>query len=145
MFKQTVTREDTERNASDLNIARDFYDQFLVPQFFNVTINPGGIMELTFVLDGRVGNWGFRGGYDFFIQQHEAFEKLHSSSVTADSLRINDGLSISFEQHKLMAEISYDYRGLETPVQFALGGDYSIASQGVEDDWTIYGRVGATF
>jgi hypothetical protein len=145
MFRQTVTREDTERNASNIETARDFYDQFLVPQYFTVTINPGGAMQLTLVMDRRVHNWGFRLGYDFFVKQHEVFEKLHDSKVTADSLRIDNGLAVSFEQHKIMAEISYNHRRPSSPLQFAIGADCSIASKGIENDWTIYGRIGSTF
>lgn len=144
MQRQTVTREDVERDASSNLIAQAFYDQYLIPSPYQVTLNPGGVLELTLVLDGRVGNFGFRGGYDLFIKQHEVLEKLHSST-NIGALRINDGLSISFEQHKLMAEFSYDYRGAEVPLQFALGADCSIASKGIENDWTIYGRIGSTF
>jgi len=125
--------------------ATEFIKQFIFPPVSRVTVQPGGILNFVSAVTFSIGRkWNIGGGYDFFFQEAESFDAIHED-VDPSSLRTEAASLPSSYQHKIFAEINYIKKRNSWNLNLGLGGDYTVSSKKMGDDWTIFLRIGASF
>ena len=124
----------------------EFIKEYIFPPPYKVSVDPGAIItfvsKIAFDLDKK---WTFGVGYDFYMQQHEQFENIYNSNVEINTLRIDDAESPTALQHKIFGDINYTKKQKGWDLKLGGGGDYTIASRQMGQDWTIFIRIGASF
>ena len=133
------------RNFNNPGPATEFIKQFIFPPAYRVTVQPGGILNFVSAVTFGIGRkWNIGGGYDFFFQEAEKFDAIHED-VDPSSLRIEAAALPSSYQHKIFAEVNYIKKQNHWDLNLGLGGDYTISSKRIGEDWTIFLRIGASF
>jgi hypothetical protein len=151
--KQTIAPPASgDLTAFVLNILRnnqqqsEFVKQYIFPPPYTVTVKPGGIVNFVSNITIDLGKkWRYGIGYDFYMQQRERFDKIHNADIQASSLYIEDAQQASAYQHKIFTEINHVTHQKGWDLHLGLGGDYTIASKGIGQDWTIFLRGGISF
>jgi hypothetical protein len=132
--------------TGDFEPATDFIKQYLLPPAYKVNLKPGGILNFIAALSFDLSRkWTLGVGYDYYMQQREHFKKILTNKVDPSNLRINDAEQPRSDQHKLFAEINHFKRQPNWNLNFGLGGDYTISSEEMGHDWTVFLRVGFLF
>ena len=145
MFKQTLTPVTVQKNASA--VKNDMYvREYILPSAFGATVYPGGV--LNFVAEANVNFtkrlvWAL--GYDFYAQQEEKIKKIYDVSVSTQVLRVDDAQLPSVYQHKIFSEVFYHNKKQKKDFGVGVGGDLTVASRHIGQDWTLYGKIAASF
>ncbi|MFH1461327.1 MAG: hypothetical protein ABIF12_00045 [bacterium] len=143
--KRTIDQVDLVRLANDKEYATLFIKEFIFPPSYKVTMQPGDIVNFVSTLSFELGKeWRFATGYDYYHQQKEQFETIHTTE-DLNSLRIDAASSPSATQHKIFAEGNYIQRKKGWDLILGAGGDYTISSKNLGHDWTLFLRIGAAF
>ncbi len=148
MAKLEITPEQVQRDEGDpeSNIIERFKQQYLIPNKIIATISPGDIFYWTVMLDYIYGHWRGAIGYDYFLQQREIFEKIPSTPLPVSQLRITDATAPRISSHKVMGELQYRFRsGRRDELIISAGGDITVASTNLSDDWSLYLGAGLRF
>lgn len=143
--KRTIDQVDLVRLAADKEYATLFIKEFIFPPSYKITIQPGDIVNFISTLSFELGKkWRFAIGYDYYNQQKEQFVTIHTTE-DINSLRIDSAASSSANQHKVFAEGNYIQRKKGWDLILGAGGDYTISSENLGHDWTLFLRIGAAF
>ncbi len=122
-----------------------FIKEFIFPPSYRVSVHPGDIINFVSTLSFEIGkNWNVATGYDFYHQQEEQFGKIYTTE-NINSLRVSDAISTSATQHKIFAETNYIKKQNGWDLILGLGGDYTVSSENLGHDWTIFARLGMAF
>lgn len=126
---------------------KNFLMQYVFPPSFKVTVDPGGVFNFVTSVSLDFSNrWRYALGYDFYAQQGEHIRKVHNSSICVQDLRVEDSESASASQHKILSELMYYLKKREyTDMSIGAGGDMTVASRGIGQDWTVYLKFAASF
>ncbi len=122
-----------------------FVEERLFPRVYTTTVSPGGIFNAVFAISTDIKKMQFSLGYDFYTQQAELIKKVHNTNATLDELRIDDAQSLRVYQHKVFTEALYIKKLKRCDMGFGLGGDMTVASQGIGQDWTAYAKITTSF
>ncbi|MCF7799743.1 hypothetical protein K9L05_02960 [Candidatus Babeliales bacterium] len=151
--KQTLTTPIAITDLLDEKTMTKFLKEFVFPPAYKVTVKPGGIFS--FILAPTVNiskHWNIGFGYDYYSQQQEYFESVTDTTakdddpdIQASSLRIEDAEQPFSSQHKIFLEANYIKKYKKTDFNFGFGGDYTIASHNMGQDWTLFLRFGTSF
>ncbi len=143
MAKQEITPEQVQREDTnpEANIVQRFREQFLIPTKVIATISPGDIFFWTVMLDYISGDFRWGIGYDYFLQQREIFQKLPKTTLPVATTRITDATAPTISSHKVGTQFSYNTGDID----LTIGGDLTIVSNNLSDDWSVYGGVGVRF
>ncbi len=123
----------------------DFTKEKLFPTVFRTTVYPGDVFNAVFAISSDIKKMRFTLGYDFYAQQAGRIRKIHNTNVTLDQLLVEDAQSLLAYQHKIFTEALYIKKYKRCDMGFGLGGDMTIASQGIGKDWTAYAKLTASF
>lgn len=148
MFKQTMKSDDLNGKSPEelrSGLMQNFVKQYVFPASFKSEVYPGGVFNFVFAASTLVKRINLALGYDYYAQQKERITKLYNTKTSLQSLRVDDAESDSTEQHKLFAEASYIKNLKRADLGFGLGGDVTVKSRGIGDDWTIYFKIAGTF
>jgi len=151
MVKPTLTIADAPPNTAPVGAKSEFIKNFLMqyvfPPAFRVTVQPGGVLNfVTSVSFDFSRRWRYALGYDFYAQQRESIRTVHSSLFYPADLQIELAESVSARQHKIFTELMYYLKKREyADMSFGAGGDMTVASTGIGQDWTVYLKFAASF
>jgi hypothetical protein len=159
LYKQTVFKGDVAAALDAFNhgpttdamvqqlskIGSDFRDQYLFPKSFLTTVYPGGVFNGVLAISTDIKKMRFSLGYDFYMQQAEKIKKIHNTNAIINQLRIEDAQASLVYQHKLFTEALYLKNFKRCELGLGLGGDVTIACQGIGKDWTAYAKLSASF
>lgn len=123
-----------------------FAKQYLIPQPYRVSIEPGGIFNGIMILHIPYKKWDFRYGYDFYFQQAERFKQIHAPSGVVQLLNSEKARVGSVIQHKISSETTYrikNFNNINLDVGF--GGDTTISAHNIGKDWTFYLKLASAF
>ena len=149
--KKTLTYVDLENtppgnHAEAQRRVIGFAKQYLIPQPYRVSIEPGGIFNGIMILHIPYKKWDIRYGYDFYFQQAERFKQVHAPSGTVQLLDSNKARVGSVIQHKISSETTYrikNFNNINLDVGF--GGDTTISAYNIGKDWTFYLKLASAF
>lgn len=148
MFKQTMEPDALDgKSAAELRngLMQNFVKQYVFPASFKSEVYPGGIFNFVFAASTLVNRVNLALGYDYYAQQKERIRKLYNTTTSLQSLRVEDAEADSIEQHKIFAEASYIKNLERADLGAGLGGDVTVHSSGIGDDWTVYFKIAGTF
>lgn len=143
--------ESTRRRDADAEMparrqdAKDFVQQYLFPTLFKTTVCPGGVFNAVLGASFDIKKMKFSLGYDFYAQQAEHIESIHNTSISMQSLRVEDAEVAAAYQHKVFTEALYFKKFKRSTVGLGLGGDVTVATKGIGYDWTTYVKLTAAF
>jgi len=149
MFKQTLTPDDVLHAGNDeagRKLVNEYIRQYVFPSSFKSTVHPGGVVNFVSVITtdfGKRYRWAL--GYDFYAKGEEHIKAIHNTNVDIQSLRVEDARSPSAQQHKIFTEIMYHKKGAKKDFGLGLGGDLTVASKGIGEDWTAYFKIASSF
>ncbi len=153
MFRQVLTPNSLDAvgpanppTPQDQKLLNDYIRQYIFPSAFKTTVSPGGI--LNFVLAANVDftkriRWAL--GYDFYAQQEETIKELHNTDINMQDLRVEDAQLPSVYQHKIFTELLYHNKKPSKDLGIGIGGDLTIASRHIGEDWTLYVKFTSSF
>jgi hypothetical protein len=145
MFKKTMTPDDV-LNSPSKEKNNTYVREYMLPSALSTSVCPGGVMN--FVAEANINftkRLIFALGYDFYAQQEEQIKKLHNAPVNIQSLLIEEAQLPSVYQHKVFSEVFYHNKKLKKDVGVGLGGDFTVASRHIGQDWTLYLKLAASF
>lgn len=148
MFKQAMDPNDLKGKGPDElrnGLMQDFVRQYVFPASFKSEVYPGGIFNFVFAVSTLVKHVNLALGYDYYAQQRERIRRLYNTTTSLQDLRVNDAESNNTEQHKIFAEASYVKNLKRADLGFGLGGDVTVHSSGIGEDWTVYFKISGTF
>ncbi len=155
LFKQTMTPQDLDpvidpesplTEAERINIVNNYIRQYMFPSSFKSTVHPGGILNFVFAANTNLTNrWKWALGYDFYAQQEESITKLLNTNIDMQELRIKDAQSPRVYQHKIFTEFFYHNKKPRKDLGVGIGGDLTISSHNIGEDWTVFFKVAASF
>lgn len=152
MNKQTVTQQDlmdAQMNPNEDEIAEienDFFEQYIFPPAYSVTVHPGGVINFIMSLSFDIKRVRCGLGYDFYAQQKERIKELHGADLTICQVRVDDAVSLAVRQHKVFSEVLYKFKTSGwSDMSLGIGGDYTISSKEIGRDWTLYLKFAASF
>ncbi|KKQ32617.1 MAG: hypothetical protein US49_C0006G0068 [candidate division TM6 bacterium GW2011_GWF2_37_49] len=147
MFKKTMEPNELVPDPELLRngLMQDFVRQYVFPASFKSEVYPGGVFNFVFAASTLVNHVNLALGYDYYAQQKESIRKLYNTTTSLQSLRVSDAESDSTEQHKIFAEASYIKNLKRVDLGFGLGGDVTVHSSGIGEDWTVYFKIAGTF
>ena len=151
MFERTLETDDLHfstgtGNEEKKQIINQYIHEYIFPSSFRVTVQPGGVINFVCALDINVtDNWKWALGYDFYAQQQECVKSIHNTTVEPQTLRLKDAQSPSVRQHKIFSELMYHKKQRKGEVGIGLGGDITVASKDIGEDWTAYLKIAASF
>jgi hypothetical protein len=134
------------RTAANDRVVTQFVREYVFPSSFKASVFPGGVTNV--VLAASVDftkRWRGVVGYDFYAQREEQIKKLHNTTVELSELRVEDARTPGMLQHKIFSEIFYHNKKEKSDLGIGVGGDLTVASQRIGDDWTVYLKVAMSF
>lgn len=134
------------QNAKNVKIANQFIRENIFPSSFRCTVYPGGVTN--FVIAGRCQikkNLSAALGYDFYSQKGERIKRLRNTDVDMNDLDIFKAQNAGLFQHKVFSEILYHVKKQKSDTGFGFGGDVTVASRRIGEDWTAYFKVTTSF
>lgn len=132
-------------DPADQAIFTEFIKEYIFPPAYRVNMRPGDIINFVTALSFELGKkWDIGFGYDYYHQQKEKVMRIYTDE-NIDSLRVDDAISYSATQHKLFAQADFIKRGIKRDITLGFGADYTISSENLGHDWTIFGRIGVSF
>lgn len=147
--KKTLTADDLVAAPNNPEAKRRviaFAKEYLIPQPYRVSIEPGGIFNGIMILHIPYKKWDFRYGYDFYFQQAERFKQIHAPSSTVLLLSSEKARVGTVIQHKISSETTYrikNFNNINLDVGF--GGDTTISAHNIGKDWTFYLKLASAF
>ena len=133
-----------ETDATEANINK-FMRRYVFPSSYKVTIYPGGIFNAVICVSTSIKKMRYAVGYDFYLQQPVAITAIHDTDVKLQDLKVEDAQAERVSQHKIFAEALYVKKYKTRELAFGLGGDTTVHGRGIGYDWTLYGKLTATF
>ncbi|MFA6263510.1 MAG: hypothetical protein WCW33_02960 [Candidatus Babeliales bacterium] len=149
MFRKTLTPENIDPNAGPTpsqELLNTYIRQYVFPSSFKSTVYPGGI--LNFVTAANVDftkRVRFALGYDFYAQQEERIKSIHNTEIKIQDLRVEDAEVPSVYQHKIFSEILYHNPKPKSDFGIGVGGDITVGSRNIGEDWTAYIKITSSF
>lgn len=145
LFKKTLSPNDLSLRSSEATI-NDYVRQYVFPSSFKANVVPGGILNIVTAASMDLSKkWRWAFGYDFYAQQDELINQLYNTNVDLQSLRVEDAQSSSVVQHKVFTEIMWHKKTKNKDFGLGLGGDVTLASKGIGEDWTVYFKIASSF
>lgn len=149
--KKTVTPNDllaagglVDPDAQRLVV--NFAKQYLLPQPYNVNVEPGGIFNGIMILHIPYKKWNFRYGYDFYYQQAERFKHINASRDELPLLNSDLARVGTVIQHKISSETTYRIKNFNNiNLDIGFGGDTTLSAHNIGKDWTIYLKFASEF
>jgi hypothetical protein len=153
LFKQTMKPQDLQPVIDDavppaeqIRIVNDYIRQYMFPSSFKSNVHPGGILNFVFAANTNLTKrWKWALGYDFYAQQEESITQLLNTNVSMQELRIQDAQSPSVYQHKIFTEFFYHNKKPRKDLGIGIGGDITISSRNIGEDWTVFFKVASSF
>lgn len=123
-----------------------FAKEYLIPQPYRVSIEPGGIFNGIMILHIPYKKWDFRYGYDFYFQQAERFKQIHAPSNMIQLLDSSKARVGTVIQHKISSETTYRIKNFNNiNLDIGFGGDTTISAHNIGKDWTFYLKLASAF
>lgn len=152
MFKSELTTQELGRELTSDNpeaesaaLVNQYLREKIIPSTFRCTVRPGGVFNFVTAATVNLARWRFTFGYDFYARQKEHIHKLHDTDVKLSSLLIERGVVERIQQHKLFTESLYSWTGPRADFAFGYGTDFTILSENIGNDWSIYLKFTASF
>jgi hypothetical protein len=146
-FKQTMKPSDmSSATVPSNNNIKQYFSEYVAPAAASCTMHPGGI--LNFIVETTIDItkfWHYSIGYDFYTQQQERIIHIHDDSINAARLQIDNAETLQIRQHKIFTEIMYHVAQKYKDWGYGFGGDVTIKSKNIGDDWTLYFKAAVTF
>ncbi|MFA5306806.1 MAG: hypothetical protein WC365_05140 [Candidatus Babeliales bacterium] len=148
MFRKTLTPTDIDPRfvPPNENTLNQYIRQYVFPSSFQSKVYPGGILNFVTAANADfTKRVRFALGYDFYSQQAERIKSIQSSEVKIQELRIEDTEVPSVYQHKIFSEILYHNPKPKSDFGVGVGGDITVGSRNIGEDWTFYIKVASSF
>ena len=154
MYNQTLKPEDlkliTSGQIKDPTAADkmliDYVRQYIYPSAFSSNIKPGDVANIIFAISidlPKHNRWAV--GYDFYAQREEAINGLNNTSASLQELKVEESQSPLVQQHKIFTEFLHTKPQKYGNLAYGLGGDLTVASKGIGEDWTVYFKFVASY
>ena len=145
-FKQTMKPSDMTGTTPTNDKIKQYFREYVAPAAASCTIHPGGVLNFIMATTIDVTKfWRYSLGYDFYTQQQERIKSVHDDVVNVAALQIDDAETLQIRQHKIFTEIMYHVAQKYKDWGFGFGGDVTIKSKNIGDDWTLYFKGAVTF
>ena len=116
------------------------------PSSFKSSVFPGGVTNVVLATSvDFTKRWRGVIGYDFYAQREEQIKKLYDTTVDLSQLVVEGARTPGMLQHKIFSEIFYHNKKEKSDLGVGLGGDLTVASKRIGDDWTVYVKVAMSF
>ncbi len=152
LFKQTISLGElgkipiTGNTPEEQAIVSQFVRENIFPSSLKSNVTPGGILNFVFAANIDLNkNWRWAFGYDFYAQQDELISKIYNTNTPIQALRVKDAESASVLQHKIFTEVMWHKKTKHKDFGVGLGGDVTISSKRIGEDWTVYFKVATSF
>ncbi len=148
MFRKTLTPADIDPRfvPPNENTLNKYIRQYVFPSSFKSKVYPGGILNFVTAANADITKRvRFALGYDFYSQQSERIKSIQSSEVRIQELRVEDTEVPSVYQHKIFSEILYHNPKPKSDFGVGVGGDITVGSRNIGEDWTFYIKVASSF
>jgi hypothetical protein len=149
MFRKTLTPENIDpalvpHPSEDL--LNRYTRQYVFPSSFKSSVYPGGILNFVTAANADfTKRVRFALGYDFYSQQEERIKSIHNTDIKIQDLRVEDAEVPSVYQHKIFSEIFYHNPKPKSDFGAGVGGDITVGSRNIGEDWTAYIKIASSF
>jgi hypothetical protein len=149
MFRKTLTPDNIDPDLvphPSEELLNTYVRQYVFPSSFKSRVYPGGILNFVTAANADfTKRVKFALGYDFYSQQEERIKSIHNTSIKIQDLRVEDAEVPSVYQHKIFSEIFYHNPKPKSDFGAGVGGDITVRSRNIGEDWTVYIKIASSF
>lgn len=149
MYKKTLSPSDLDNVKNDdagKEILINYIRQYIFPTSFKTTTKPGDVVNIICAVSMDLPKkirWAI--GYDFYAQKKETIRELQNTSTLLNDLKVNETEAPFVSQHKIFTELLHTKESKYSNRAFGIGGDTTVSSKGIGQDWTIYFKFTSSF
>jgi len=137
---------DAETQAFNDKRVTEFLLSNVLPSSFKATVVPGPVTNVVVAVTVDWNKrWRSAWGYDFYAQREEWIKRIHNASVDLRDLVAEIAQAPSVYQHKLFSETLYHTKSGRSDIGIGYGGDVTVSSKRIGQDWTAYLKCAITF